>query len=1042
MKKTRNQQKKRNRRLQILNHEEVVALYTVPQFNATERSHYFLLPEEVLNSLRIQRKNSRDVSSKLWFILQFGYFRARHQFFRISYGNVRDDVAFIMSQYLPNDRTPHQLPSRRIQAAVKIRVLQWMKYRNDTGTALRLAAKKAAHLAMKTSRLTEIFTETIRHLDNKKRVLPAYSQLQDVIGMVLKTEEKRLSDATERNMTKDTMESLQNLFVRKDGIYRITELKIDAKSFQTKEMKDELTKLVLCRPIYLFARKFLPSLGISRSMIEYYADYAKLYRVFRIKRIPRPLAWFYLICYVYGRYEKLASNIISGFIYYVDCYNRDAKNYTKNHMDTLSGPLTEHNKSIGKLMSILADKKTASQTGKKITDRAFKIMPQKNIAAVSKKLLNIEEYRKEQALRLTWEYHRKNYQSILINLRPLSMEIDFEGADRKMKDLLVAIRFIKNAIINGMPVKEMPIHKIPRKHIKPKALLALFTDIGKKSRATAKPLNQWQYEFYLYRTIREKFRTGKMYVNSSASHKSFAAEVNIDPDWNSKKSSILKELNNPVLLRPIEKTLAELENTLENLIDRANRNAMNGENKHITIIHHRDGRTEWKLPYPKRNTEMNHPIYNSIEMRTISEVFDFVEQKYHFMRAFKPHAQRSITKLIKDFLGIKGVILANGTMQGTNLFSKRSNLHYQRLQTAEQNYIRLATLREAADILVDCMINFPIFDLYELGGKKHGSVDGTKKKTRRRILKARHSTKYFGTDIGIVVMNMTLGHIPFVTRVTGANEHESHYVWPMLYSNTSEIDPDIISTDTAGTNNINDLMYYVLGKTHAPFYRSTARKAEGICGFKPLSHYENLLIQPGYQTKTALIIEKWPEIQSVLASILLHDSKQENIIRILSSHDFKSDLKDAIWELNNIQKSIHILKFIDDPDYRRNIRTSLNRGEAYNLLLKMVMDVGGGDFRGRSELEVEIWNECTRIITLVIICYNMHILSKLYEDAIRRNDQAAIELLRHISPVASQHINIGGLYEFSETLSTINVDSIVDMLGKILADTINTSDGS
>ena len=264
----------------------------------------------------------------------------------------------------------------------------------------------------------------------------------------------------------------------------------------------------------------------------------------------------------------------------------------------------------------------------------------------------------------------------------------------------------------------------------------------------------------------------------------------------------------------------------------------------------------------------------------------------------------------------------------------------------------------------------------------------------------------------------------------------------MLYSNTSEIDPDIISTDTAGSNNINDLMYYVLGKTHAPCYRSTARKAEGICGFKPLSHYENLLIQPGYQTKTALIIEKWPEIQSVLASMLLHDSRQENIIRILSSHDFKSDLKDAIWELNNIPKSIHILKFIDDPEYRRNIRTSLNRGEAYNLLLKMVMDVGGGDFRGMSELEVEIWNECTRIITLVIICYNMHILSKLYEDAIRRNDQATIELLKHISPVASQHINIGGLYEFSETLSTINVDSIVDMLGKILADTINTSDES
>lgn len=199
-----------------------------------------------------------------------------------------------------------------------------------------------------------------------------------------------------------------------------------------------------------------------------------------------------------------------------------------------------------------------------------------------------------------------------------------------------------------------------------------------------------------------------------------------------------------------------------------------------------------------------------------------------------------------------------------------------------------------------------------------------------------------------------------------------------------------------------------------------------------------LSIQPGNQVKKGLIIEKWPEIQPIIASMLLHDARQENIIRMLSSHDFKSDVKEAIWELNNILKSIHILRFIDDPEYQRNIRTALNRGEAYHLLLKQVMEVGGGTFRGMSELEVEIWNECARIITLTIIYYNMHILSKLYEDALLRNDLATIELLKHISPVASQHINVGGLYQFSETLSTINVDSIVSMLGKILAETVNT----
>ena len=162
----------------------------------------------------------------------------------------------------------------------------------------------------------------------------------------------------------------------------------------------------------------------------------------------------------------------------------------------------------------------------------------------------------------------------------------------------------------------------------------------------------------------------------------------------------------------------------------------------------------------------------------------------------------------------------------------------------------------------------------------------------------------------------------------------------------------------------------------------------------------------------ALVIkDKWPELLPILVSLLSHDTTQENIIKTLSSHDFRSDVKDVMWELNNILKSIHLLKYVDDPNYRRYILTALNRGEAYHQLLGKIMAVGGSGFRGMSELEVEIWNECARLIALIIIYYNMHLLSKLYENALLRNDTAAIEFLRHISPVASQHINISGLYE-------------------------------
>jgi TnpA family transposase len=560
-----------------------------------------------------------------------------------------------------------------------------------------------------------------------------------------------------------------------------------------------------------------------------------------------------------------------------------------------------------------------------------------------------------------------------------------------------------------------------------------------KIKTSKKTINQYQYEFYIYKKLRENIKKCCVYVNNSIGYKSFEEEIKISPNWNKEQDKILKDINNKILLRPIEVTLSELMAILEPLIERANRRALNGENENINIIRHRDGTIDWKLPYPKNNSELDNPFYNQLDIKTISELFDFIEQQCHFMKSMTHIKQRGAS-IKKDYLGIKASILANGTMQGTYAFSKRSNLKYKRLELADKNHIRLQTLRDAADTIGNCMINLPIFDLYDLGGKKHASDDGTKKKTRRRILRARHSQKYFGFDIGVVIMTMSVNFLPFVTDIVGPNEHESHFSYPLMRRNNTKVDIDIISTDTEGANNVNDFLYYLIDKIHAPCYRSTAKKAKkSIVGFKPKLEYKDLLIQPSRQVNLELIKREWQNLLPILASLLSHETNQESIIKALSSHEHASETKDALWELNFILKSIHLLKYIDDIEYRKNIRAALNRGEAYHQLLLKIMAIGGGEFRGMSELEVEIWNECSRLIALIIIYYNMHLLSKLYENALEKNDMAAIEYLKHISPVASQHINISGLYEFIETIKNINVDSVVEMLRKILDEAVNPS---
>ena len=88
-----------------------------------------------------------------------------------------------------------------------------------------------------------------------------------------------------------------------------------------------------------------------------------------------------------------------------------------------------------------------------------------------------------------------------------------------------------------------------------------------------------------------------------------------------------------------------------------------------------------------------------------------------------------------------------------------------------------------------------------------------------------------------------------------------------------------------------------------------------------------------------------------------------------------SPTKDALWECDNILRSIYLLLYIDDVNIRKAVRTALNRGEAYHQLFRAIAMLNEGEFRGASEHELEVWNECARLVASVIIYYNSQLLS-------------------------------------------------------------------
>ena len=86
------------KRLRILSEDEREALYGRPQFTHEERIQYFSLsPRE---QALIEQLHS--LTSRLYCILQLGYFKARHLFFVFRFTDVAEDAKYTQERYFPH----------------------------------------------------------------------------------------------------------------------------------------------------------------------------------------------------------------------------------------------------------------------------------------------------------------------------------------------------------------------------------------------------------------------------------------------------------------------------------------------------------------------------------------------------------------------------------------------------------------------------------------------------------------------------------------------------------------------------------------------------------------------------------------------------------------------------------------------------------------------------------------------------------------------------------------------------------------------------
>jgi hypothetical protein len=442
-----------------------------------------------------------------------------------------------------------------------------------------------------------ILREVLQYLAHQRIVAPGYTYLQDMVGRTVSGERLRITRLLGRALTPEVERQLEALLDAEEGMYRISLLKHEPKDFSYGELRQEVERRKFFQPLFEFGQTFLASAGLSNESVKYYASLVQFYTVYKLQRMAVPTVRLYLLCFASHRFRQINDNLIEAFIHLVDQYEQQAKLASEEAAMKAMSDATANLQAAGQVLNLFLDPSIAGWTPfSKVRQQAFSLLDTTRFAQVSEYMRKIEFDKTA----FEWSFYGALHSKF--NLRHLFSNLDFAGLFEDAP-LLEAVAFLQEILRHGRSPRQMSGADFPTGVIAKGVQRYMYTEADKRK---DRRLDIDRYEFLLYRLLRKALEGGNLYVRDSNEFRSFEDDL-IRPERWKDKEAVLREIGAPVLMVPIEETLAAFHAELEEKFERVNQRIENGDNKHIKITGSGDQR-RWSLIFPTEEEPINSPF--------------------------------------------------------------------------------------------------------------------------------------------------------------------------------------------------------------------------------------------------------------------------------------------------------------------------------------------------------------------------------------------------------------------------------------------------
>ncbi|MGJ3572966.1 Tn3 family transposase, partial [Klebsiella pneumoniae] len=390
-------------------------------------------------------------------------------------------------------------------------------------------------------------------------------------------------------------------------------------------------------------------------------------------------------------------------------------------------------------------------------------------------------------------------------------------------------------------------------------------------------------------------------------------------EWQAQRVPVCRALGHPTNgSKASEQLAAQLDETWKTVASRFDRNTavdICNEGKHPSLtISSLD-----KLDEPPALIQLSSRVRQLLPPVDLTELLLEIDARTGFTREFS-HVSESGARAQDLHISLCAVMLAEACNIGHEPLIKHNipALTRHRLSWVKQNYIRAETLVSANARLVDFQSSLALAGYW--GGGEVASADGMRFVTPVKTVNSGPNRKYFGSGRGITWYNFVSDQYSgFHGIVIPGTLRDSIFVLEGLLEQQTGLNPVEIMTDTAGTSDIIFGLFWLLGYQFSPRLADAGEavfwRADKAANYGALDKLARGCVD------LSKIESHWDEMMRVAGSLKLGTIHASELIRSLLRSTRPSGLAQAIMEVGRVNKTLYLLNYIDDEDYRRRILT-------------------------------------------------------------------------------------------------------------------------